>query len=197
MVHNPLWQQFGLVGSGLNVAPLLASLQRQPELWSEYTFRQRFIGNTNRDTETVFLRYTKGRALRDIYLEADEASDWPAFEKLPEARDLLARFCELLEPQKIGRMFIVALRPGGKVLPHEDVGMYSDRFERFHIPLQSDDGNEFFCQSSESITESVFMRPGELWWFNHKKLHWVVNGSARDRLHLIVDAVCPQYRKER
>lgn len=191
------WKEFSFIQGGIDVVPLLTSLQKQPELWAEYTFRQRFIGNTNRDTETVFLRYTKGRCLKDIYMEADEAADWPALEKLPEAQIILDQFRLLLEPQKIGRVFIVALKPGGKVLPHEDVGMYSDRFERFHIPLQSDDGNEFFCQHSEGVTESVFMRPGELWWFNHKKLHWVVNGSARDRLHLIVDAVCPQYRKER
>ena len=44
-------------------------------------------------------------------------------------------------------------------------------------------GNDFHCEE-----ETVHMWPGELWWFNNKKTHWVKNNSKSDRIHLIIDA---------
>jgi hypothetical protein len=34
------------------------------------------------------------------------------------------------------------------------------------------------------------MRTGEVWWFNNAIEHEVVNNSADDRIHLIVDIRC-------
>jgi quercetin dioxygenase-like cupin family protein len=31
------------------------------------------------------------------------------------------------------------------------------------------------------------METGSAWWFNAHKCHWVVNDSADDRIHMLVD----------
>ncbi len=75
--------------------------------------------------------------------------------------------------------------------------MYSDHFERFHLVLTSDQGNRFFVQNSSGWLESYSMRAGEFFWFNHKEVHWAVNESKTPRMHMIIDCVAPQYRRER
>jgi uncharacterized cupin superfamily protein len=48
--------------------------------------------------------------------------------------------------------------------------------------LKSGPGCNFRCGDEE-----VFMRPGDVWWFQNAIEHEVTNNSGDDRLHLIVD----------
>lgn len=165
--------------SGLNVAPMLAAIE--PAMWDAITARQDHAGSAHRDTRAIFLR---GPAdVHDIH-DGIESSPYPgadslrmrkAFEDLIEAIPL-----ELVE---LGRVMVVGLKPGGHVDRHTDEGAYAARFSRFHVALQSDAGNTFECDG-----ESVHMRPGECWWFDHRRPHEVRNASALERIHLIVDA---------
>jgi hypothetical protein len=93
---------------------------------------------------------------------------------------------------ELGRVIVVSLDPDSVILPHVDTyGDYVEHYVRFHMPIQSDEGNRFFCGD-----EDVHMRPGELWWFNHKQKHFVVNTSGRPRWHLMVDLAIPEYKEK-
>lgn len=83
---------------------------------------------------------------------------------------------------------VVRLAPGGAIDPHWDAGGYAAAFSRFHLVMDSEDGNTFHCG-----TESVHMRPGELWWFNHREQHQVFNHSGAWRTHLIIDLAAPDF----
>lgn len=105
------------------------------------------------------------------------------------ASALLTRDDEF-EPE-MGRVIVVSLDPDSVILPHADTyGAYIEKYVRFHIPIQSDEGNHFFCGD-----EDVHMLPGEMWWFNHKQKHFVVNTSGRPRWHLMVDFDIPHFKE--
>lgn len=186
--------QFQLLKSGIDVKPLILALEQCEYLFGEHTFRQNYEGSAHRDTETIFLKWAKNNTRENIQ-QGLSVVDMPELQILPEAEVLIDRATELVGARVEGRALIVRLKPGGKIIPHADSGLYADTFERFHLCLQSD-GSEFFVEE-DGFSTSFFMKPGELWWFNHKCTHWAENDSKIPRINLIIDGICPKYRRER
>lgn len=184
-------RSFELLSSGLDVEPLNEALKRQTELWDEVTGRQDYPGSAHKDTKAIFLRWCKGLDVQSAFTEIP-AFNFPAMGKLKEAHNLINEITSRAGAKELGRILIVNLRSGGAITPHADEGVYADYYERFHLVLHSESGNIFKCDGEE-----VEMKTGELWWFNHKECHEVVNKSQSDRIHLIIDAVAPTFRRER
>lgn len=174
---------FKLLAQGALVTPLLDALDAMPDLWKEIVVRQQYPGTAHHATESIFLRCQR-EATPSAALNELEVVDYPALNKLPSAGLLMYGVAGYVQAMRLGRAVIVKLTPGGVIDLHCDGGPYAEFYTRFHLPLLSDEGNSFTVGD-----ETVHMKPGELWWFNHRLLHTVRNESKRDRLHLIVDAV--------
>jgi len=189
---------FECLTSDLDVRPLMRSIEAHPALWQQITARQTVPGTPHVDTQTIFLRWAAAQTIEAVFNDLDSV-DYPALMALPEARSLFAQAVEHAGATHLARAIIVSLKPGGRITPHADEGAYADHYERFHMILQSDAGNLFHVAepSTPHIYTTAEMRPGELWWFNHKRTHWVENRSNRERIHLIMDMIAPSYRVER
>lgn len=186
------------VQTGVDVVPVLTELASQPHLWRENTTRQDYEGSFHKHTEAIFLRWAKDQTVEGAFTDL-EAVDYPAFEKLPSVRPILAKLISDVGATKVGRVMLVNLRAGGYIPKHSDEGAYADHYERFHLVIKEDAGNEFYVEqtSEPEVGQLASMKTGEAWYFNHKQPHWVYNGSNSGRIHLIVDAVAPKFRKER
>jgi hypothetical protein len=184
------------LSSGLRIDPLLKAIQSKPDLFKEITARQDTAGTYHQDTETIFLRWAQDRSPMAAFTEIP-AVDYPAIEKLPEAKDLIEKVLRVLKTKELGRVIIVRFKPKGFIAPHIDEGAYADHYERFHLVLDSDPGNHFMVESEKGKGSFVHMQPDCLYWFNHKKKHSVVNFSDRPRLHMIIDAVVPALKRKR
>lgn len=190
-------QNFKRLKTGVDVAPLLAALERKPHLFDQITARQQAPGSPHRYTRAIFLRWCQTQTVEAAFTEIP-AVDYPAMAELPEAWPLICEVLKESESRELGRVLITELQSGGAIDPHPDEGIVADHYERFHIPLRSEPGNWFSCMIPGSkIREIVHMREGELWWFNHKRVHELDNRSHLPRLHLIVDCVAPAFRRER
>jgi len=84
--------------------------------------------------------------------------------------------------ERLGRAMINKIKPGGRILPHVDSFEHAKYWDRFHIVLQSAPGVVFRCGE-----EKVYMGTGEVWWFQNAVDHEVINNSAEDRIHLVID----------
>lgn len=191
MLHN-----FSLLKTGADVKPLLKALERNPHLFDQIKKRQETTGSPHKYTRAIFLRWCKSQTVEAAFTEI-QAVDYPALADLPEARPLIMEVMKLSESRELGRVMIVEFEPGGMITKHSDEGLVADHYERFHISLDSDEGNWFFSYLPNKSREVVHMKSGEVWWFNHKREHELENRSNRPRLHLIIDCVAPAYRKER
>lgn len=187
---------FKCLAIGVPVEGLLKAIERKPELWKQITARQTTPGSPHTDTESIFLRWCKMDSLMSVFTEIP-AFDWSAYDELPEAREIVDRVLREVGAKELGRVLIAKLEPNGFITPHADEGDYADHYERFHVVLKSAKGNEFFSETDAHNWHSEEMLTGELWWFNHKDRHCVHNGSSEPRIHLIVDAVAPEYRRQR
>jgi hypothetical protein len=101
---------------------------------------------------------------------------------LPAARPILLWLMARVEAERIGRVMINKLRPGGRIFPHADTPEHANYWDRYHVVIQSAAGNNFRCGD-----ETICMGQGAVWWFQNALEHEVFNNSAMDRLHLIVD----------
>jgi hypothetical protein len=191
-----------LLEADIPVESLVAKLEAQPERWRENTWRQDYVVKLERpispqqDTEAVMFRWAPENTIESVRDSLKVTMNKNVIE-IPEILPALTSCMNACGATELGRAFVAKLKVGGNVIPHMDFGMYADHFERFHLVLQSDPGNEFFVQDSMGHRESAYMKPGEFFWFNHKETHWAVNNSSRPRMHLIIDMVAPKYRRER
>jgi len=183
MTHTPECN-FVRIAEGLDVDPLLKLLEDKPELWKEIKARQQFTGTPHKDTESIYVRGPYAMSI--YYVLWDTGSyDYPCMEYLkPALVPLMRPVLEKLEVKDMGRLLIVNLKPSGHVTKHNDQGTYADHYQRFHLVLQSNQWCSQTCGDQKQKFEV-----GEVWWFNHKKLHTADNVGMTDRVHIIFDCV--------
>jgi hypothetical protein len=175
---------FSRIATGVDVAPLLAVLDANPQLWREITVRQEFPGSAHHDTETVYLRGPLALTV-DEYMGTTTAIDYPAMAKFSSVLQLLlVPILRSLAVDELGYVMLVKLQPDGTVDQHIDEGIYADHYSRFHLVLTGEAGSTLTVGG-----ETQHCAPGEVWWFDHKALHCAVNEAPTPRIHLIFVAV--------
>jgi hypothetical protein len=170
--------------ANINIVPLMIQVARQADLWKADTYLRDYPQGPFGDTETIFLRFPPSsvtemeRSTKDQH----ECVWMDGALHLPAARQMIFNLMATVEGERLGRVMINKLRPGGRIYPHADTPAHAEYWDRFHIVLQSLPGNNFRCGD-----ETIHMRTGEVWWFQNAVEHEVVNNSADDRIHMIVD----------
>lgn len=178
-------KNFLLTNRGVDTIPLLLALRRQPELWNQNTLRTTHPGTPHTEVDDIWLRFNALPPLGQeaLLLDEHESIDYPAYKLLPEARALVMSLMAYVQGERLGRVLITRLRPGGHIAAHEDGGSHAAYYDRFHVVLQARSGSEFRCGN-----ELVHMQPGDVWWFQNAIEHEVWNRDRDvDRIHLIVD----------
>ena len=82
----------------------------------------------------------------------------------------------------VARSRLMRLAPGAEVQEHVDFNYHWYSRVRIHVPIVTEPSVRFFCGPEE-----VHMAAGEAWLFDSWRRHRVVNESARDRIHLVID----------
>jgi len=175
-------RNFLRLAEGVDVLPLVHSLHRQPELWKKDCRTKLDIF---KDTEEIILRFFEYED------DADDPADMMTlhflhtWDCLPEVKPIVLDLMRRVGAYSLERSFISRLPPGGRILPHADSrGPYANLpdIARYHVVLQGLPGSNFRCGE-----EWVHMKTGDVWSFNAREEHEVVNNSADDRIHLLVD----------
>ena len=172
----------------LNVNSLIAQLEARPELWAEHTVRQDYPGSAHADTQCIFVRGPLGFT-PELYFNDLGSRDFQSQRFLTKAMPLVELLCAEIEATQLGRVLIVNLKPGGYVTSHVDEGKYADHFSRFHVVLTTNSR----CTNTTGGQRAHWPQ-GSFWWFDHKQPHAARNEGDTDRIHLIFDAVSPEFR---
>lgn len=181
---------FQQLAGGVNVAPIMHALQRQPELWNANTIRTRHPGTAHSDVSDILLRFNDVSEFErtgdpTTITDDKECIAYPAWEKLPQVRPVIFDLMRMVEASRLGRVVITKLPAGKMITPHVDGGAPATYFERYQIALQSLPGALFNVGD-----ETVNFRSGDVWWIDNSVTHSVVNNSTDDRVVMIVDLRC-------
>jgi Aspartyl/Asparaginyl beta-hydroxylase len=187
-------RNFLRIAEGMNVKPLLNALYRKPELWKADDFLRKFPQGPFGETDTIYLRFQEHVPVEteeelQLYQQNRLAGHdlhecpWrPEVNELPEARAHIMGLVTALGATRLGRCMINRVVPGGRIFPHADSPWHASYWDRYHLVLQSRPGNTFRCAD-----ETIWMREGEIWWFQNALEHEVINNSDADRIHLVID----------
>jgi hypothetical protein len=196
-------RNFQRIASGVNVTPLMLAISRRPDLWTEDTFLRHYPQGPFGMVDSIMLRFPEKVVFEDtdqaeqerklaLYktnqlpgFDQHESIDYPAYAKLPEARDIVMNVFAAVRGERLGRVMINRISPGGTIYPHEDTPEHCRYYSRFHVVLQSAPGVDF-----RAGTETAYWEAGAVFWFNNALEHEITNRSDVDRIHLVMDARC-------
>ena len=164
--------------------------QKTSSIWKDDTYLRDYPQGPFGDCESIILRFSPlsgkegEKALQEHpeTFDQHECVDQPVFKLLPEARGLIFNLMSFAQGERLGRVIINKINPGGRIYPHSDSPAHAEYYDRFHIVLNSAPGVDFRCES-----EHAHMETGSCWWFNNKLEHEVINNSAEERIHLVID----------
>lgn len=177
-------RNFQFIGQ-IDPQPLLHQLYLNQELWQpDDHYLKGLPQGPQGDVETIFLRFPPAVMTQADLARVDEhESVWmDAVRHLTAARAIINGLMQRVEGERLGRIRINKLRPGGQILRHADTPSHANYYDRYHAVLQSGPGCNFTCGQ-----ETVHMAPGTLWHFRNELEHEVTNNSAGERIHLIID----------
>ncbi|RBH43998.1 aspartyl beta-hydroxylase, partial [Pseudomonas sp. MWU13-2860] len=126
------------------------------------------------------LELSKQNTLAGVYLH--ECPCRAEINELPEARQHVMALMAATGATRLGRCMLNRIVPGGRIFPHADSPWHASYWDRYHLVIQSTPGNTFRCGD-----ETVWMREGDVWWFQNAIEHEVINNSDEDRIHLVID----------
>jgi len=183
-------KNFQRLAVGIDTTPLMLAINRRPELWKADTYLRDYPQGPFGETETIMLRfpikgvYETEKEIADHLSKYDphENIDYPAYKLLTEARPIVMHLMNYVGGERLGRVMINKIIPGGRIFPHADTPSHTDYYTRFHVVLQSRPGVVF-----KAGDEQVYMATGESWWFDNKQVHEVINNSSDDRIHMVID----------
>ena len=176
-------KHFSLIHAGLDVAPILAELDAQPELWNADNDRTARWQSPHAASSDIWLRYFPRAGLRsDADFDAEGRCEfYPAWHRLPSLHRMVWALMSTLRATELGGCLLTRLPPGASILPHTDDSWHARWFNRKVYGVLR--GNPWCINHCED--EAVSFRPGELWSFVNTVRHSVENGGPDERIAAI------------
>lgn len=181
-------KNFLKIAQGVNVIPLLHSVQRQPELWNQNLLRTHYPNSPHISADDIWLRFndrTLWESNPQQVMDEPESVKYPAWDNLCQAQPIVFDLMRMVEATRLGRVMITRLGPGKEITPHVDGGLYAQYYDRYHVFLQNLPGSNF-----RAGDEIICPKAGDVYWFNNRIEHEVINRSSDDRLTMIIDLRC-------
>ena len=180
-------RNFQLIAHSVDVIPLMNALAVNRHLWNQNTLRTQHPMSPHQEVDDIWIRFDdleeyKNTGKVDHILDQYESVWYDGVRDLPQVRPLIFDLMRRVEASRIGRVLITRLAPGKRISAHVDGGDHAAYYERYHVVLQGLPGSLF-----RAGDETVTMHTGQVWWFDNAQEHEVVNNSADDRIHLIID----------
>lgn len=184
------------LASHLPTLPLLLACKRQAHFWQADTYLRDYPQGPFGEIESIILRFppryiargTEDLAEYERSHDQHECVDMPVYANFPEARPLVHGLMNMVAGERLGRIIINKINPGGRIYRHADTPAHAEYWDRFHIVLDSAPGVRFLAGDEE-----VYMGVGEAWWFQNAEEHEVINNSDRERIHMVVDIRTPRF----
>jgi hypothetical protein len=179
-------KNFLQIATGVQTAPLLLELQRQPELWDRNSARLTKNG-PHHETHDIWLRYkdeTENKKKGDYsnFSDPHDGVWYPAYYALQTAKPLIFNLMAAVQGERLGGVLLYKIPPGRKIHPHTDTGWHVDYYDKFNIYLQAD-AKTAFCYATG---EEIRAKSGDVYYFVNNVEHEVINKGDDDHIVLTV-----------
>lgn len=178
-------RNFLQIAENIDTMPILSALAVNQHLWNANDLRTSHPSSPHDEADDIWLFFNRIPENPAEVIDDIQTFPYPAWDKLP-IKDMVLNLMRAVGGVQLGRVLITRLKPGAKIKPHIDEGAPATFYSRYQIMLQCLPGVDFTAGN-----ETVRMKTGDVWWFDNRQEHEVINNSAGDRVALIVDCrVC-------
>lgn len=185
-------KKFLKIAEGLATMPLLVAISRRPELWKADTYLRDYPQGPFGQVDSIILRFPPvtvtelqedaERMIADRRYDPHECVDRPEYKLLHEARPLVMNLMSFVGGERLGRVMINRIAPGGRIDAHADTPEHCAYYTRFHVVIKGVPGCYIRCDD-----ERYDFKTGEVFWFDNSLEHEVINNGADDRISMVVD----------
>lgn len=168
----------------IDVRRLVSELECHPELWNDFDLRTNHPKSPHREMDDIFVRYNDRANFigdRAKFNDQHDAVWWPAIDKLPSVYSIVWDLMREVEGERLGMVLITRQPPRATCYPHVDNGWHARHYDKYAVQLQSAGGQSFHVED-----ESLETRPGDCFWFDNSRPHWVLNPTDHGRMTMIV-----------
>lgn len=161
----------------------VAKLLEQAHIWNQHSpRREQYVHSEISD---IWVRYNAWEnytgdlaAFNEMHISEwyEVAFDFPALIYL--VNDVLAH----LSPVELGGVLITKIPPGGSVQRHSDSGWHAEYYRDKYAVQIKGNADQAFCFEHVQLSAE----PGQVYWFDNQREHWVVNNSDEDRITMII-----------
>lgn len=170
---------------GVVVAPLLAELEANPDLWDANRCRApRREDEPRSGVSDIIVRYNDWKNWADdlgLFNMEHESVWWEAYEKLPAIEPLVFDLARLFRAEQIGMVMVTRQPPHTTVDAQVDSFWHAQYYLHFALQLKSAPGQRF-CVDEINL-ETL---PGDLYVYRNDRRAWVENPTDEERLTLII-----------
>ena len=127
--------------------------------------------------------YDRADTTMDEFTGPHESVWYPVAYEIPALRMLVSDvLCHVGADRELGGVLITKIPPGCYVSPHVDGGWHAEYYrDKYAVQLKGNAEQTFNFEGA-----SLAPLPGEVFWFDNSKLHWVANPSDEDRITMII-----------
>lgn len=183
-----------LLGVRTPIAGLVQQLEDNADLWGKYDVRKMMgINKPHYGMDDIWVRYNAfskfNSANPAAFNDEHVPVNYPAWYKLTELHEIIFGLMQRVNGEMLGGVLITKIPPGGKILPHVDTGWHVNYYKKFYLSLKSAPGAVFSFQDEgapDSTREDVRPNPGDIWFIDNRRRHWVDNNSNEDRITVII-----------
>lgn len=183
-----------LIRTGVDTKPLLSELAANPQLWDQYDVRKTMgISKPHAQMSDIWVRYNAFERFdknNPAQFNAEHVPVWyPAKWALPSLRPIIFDIMAAVDGEMLGGILITRIPAGCGIGPHVDHGWHVNYFSKFYLSLKSSPGAVFSFQDEgapENTREDVRPNPGDIYYIDNRKRHWVENNSNEERMTVII-----------
>jgi len=175
-------RNFFRLAAGVDVVPALHQLVQMPDLWNENTLRTKHPQTAHGQADDIWMLFNEVPSDPTAVIDDVKVVPYRAWGQLTHLRGLVLDVMRRVDGVALGRVIVTRLKPGAEITPHIDGGAPATYYTRYQIALKSLPGAAFRCGN-----ERVEFQSGDVWWFDNRVEHEVVNNSDDDRIVCIVD----------
>jgi hypothetical protein len=175
------YKNFTMIGK-TDVQPLVDALNQYPEMWDQNTFRKDIPFSPNKEVNDIWIRFNDPRCEVGHPLYDELYTIWYGAAGVLPVRQYIYQLAHDVLADRIGRVVITKLPPGGEIFAHTDGLVNAQYYQRFHIAINNKPGSVFTCGGEHFTAET-----GDIYAVNNLLMHSVKNDSNEDRLTMIID----------
>jgi hypothetical protein len=172
----------GFADFTVSVAALVAALEDCPA-WNLHTPRRDAYAHMA--MSDIWVRFNAWKNYRgDLARFNDEhESVWyPVSWQVPEIRLAVNDVMAQLPESELGGVLITRIPPGGEIAPHVDEGWHAEYYKAKYAVQLKGTAEQSFNFDGFSLSPL----PGQVFWFDNSRQHWVDNPSEDERMTMIV-----------